>query len=103
MTKDKGCAIILIIGLISGMITGMIVGINVASWNYAGIIAQGYTEVIDSEAGEYFVRFKGKLYKLETVKDHDQMNDKISEILDKMNEHEEEDRKEFQKLHDKVK
>jgi hypothetical protein len=100
--KDRGCVGILLIGLFAGMITGGIVGVNIASWNYAGIIAQGYTEIIQSETGDLFVRFQGKLFRLETVKDHEELNKKINEILEKMEEHEEEDKEEFKKLQDSI-
>ena len=66
--KDKGCTFILLIGLFAGIITGVIVGINVSSWNYAGIIAQGYTEIIRTVDGGMFVNENGLLYKLVSVK-----------------------------------
>ena len=66
--KDRGCVIILLIGLFVGMATGVIVGINLSSWNYAGIIAQGYTEIIRTVDGGMFVNENGLLYKLVAVK-----------------------------------
>jgi hypothetical protein len=82
MKKDKGCALILIIGLIAGMITGAIVGINVSTWNYAGVIAQGYIEVIRTADGGMFVNEKGMLYELVPVK-ADPVEDKILDAIEK--------------------
>lgn len=100
--REKGCALILIIGLFVGLLTGFIVGFNLASWNFAGTIAEGYTEIIKSETDALYVRYKGKLYKLETVQDHDELNKKIGELFNLIQKHEEEDAEEFKELHDKV-
>ena len=80
--KDKGCALILIIGLVVGIITGAIAGINLASWNYAGIIAQGYIEIIRTADGGMFTSEKGVLYKLEPV-NIEPVADKIIDAIEK--------------------
>lgn len=82
--KDRGCVLILLIGLFAGIVTGAIVGVNLSSWNYAGIIAQGYTEIIRTEDGGMFVNEHGLLYKLEPV-EVEKATDK--KILNAIEEH----------------
>jgi hypothetical protein len=96
--KDRGCVLILLIGLFAGIVTGTIAGINIASWNYAAIISEGYTEVIASETGGYFVRYRGEIYRLETVNEHEELNDKIGKLYHMLKEHDENDAEEFKKL-----
>lgn len=84
--KDRGCALILLIGLIAGMVTGAIVGVNISSWNYASIIAQGYVEIIRTQDGIMFTDVNGMLYKLEPVK----IDNTDKKILDAIEDHHQE-------------
>lgn len=67
--ETRGCAVILTIGLIAGTITGIVLGINIAAWNFASIIAEGYAEVIHTEGDAKFISEHGQLYKLVKVGD----------------------------------
>jgi hypothetical protein len=83
-------------------VTGGLFGANYASWKYAEIVNQGYVEIIKGEGGGLFVRHAGKLYRLEDVNDHVSITGKLEEIHEMLKEHEEEDRKEFENLHNKI-
>jgi hypothetical protein len=64
------------------MITGIIAGFNFASWHFAGIIAEGYTELIQSKDGQLYVNEGGILYQLTTV-DSKSLEDKLVDAIEK--------------------
>lgn len=59
---------VFIIGILSGAVVGGLIGVNLASWEYAGIVASGYVELMTTEQGQLFVSKNGCLHQLVPVK-----------------------------------
>lgn len=82
--EQRGCAVILVIGLLTGIFTGFLIGVNWSAWRYADIIARGYSEIIRTEDGGMFVRERGLLYELKAVKTKDTTHKELADKIDKL-------------------
>lgn len=68
------------VGLLVGAVTGLTLGINIASWNFAGVIVESYAEIIHSNDA-MFAKINNSIYELIPVQSHDIQDSKDIEPL----------------------